>query len=308
MTRGEGLVRSGRRRGGHRRKRARSRAFELYVGAAALAVAAAGVAGITAMGARSGAERAPAARAAGPVGAGMPEAAPLLREGAPGTAPSPPPEGGRRSPMVTAEFDGTGSGARRTPAPGGSGARETTGSARQGRTGRSGAAEPGAAAPGAGRDTGDGPGVVGPVTGPGTGASGDEETGASGDEKETGASGGGEKETGEKETRASGRSRYTDGRAIAYFQRSGAMDRVKDIRTTGGYLRIYTDLPESADDSRQALRLCETGLDYLTEELGEENPVVFVQGRFGENGNPVLANVLGPDDSSCRVTHPEPGG
>ncbi|GGS52241.1 hypothetical protein GCM10010156_08640 [Planobispora rosea] len=122
-------------------------------------------------------------------------------------------------------------------------------------------------------------------------------------------SGAEEKERGqrERETRAEGPSRHTDAEAVAYFQRSEAAKRVKDIRTVGGYLRIYTDLPESADNSRQALELCETGLEYL-EERGVADPVIFVQAEFGENGNPVLANVLGPGDSNCRVTHPEPGG
>ncbi|MFI7440141.1 hypothetical protein [Nonomuraea indica] len=81
---------------------------------------------------------------------------------------------------------------------------------------------------------------------------------------------------------------------------------MKDIRTVGGYLRIYTDLPESADDSAAALTLCERGLAYLGER-GTKEPVVFVQARPGENGSPVLANILGPGDTTCRVTHPDPG-
>jgi hypothetical protein len=128
----------------------------------------------------------------------------------------------------------------------------------------------------------------------------------------TGNPGGGSGKPAEKggaaqEVKAAGRSKHTDTRAVAYFQRSKAAKRVKDIRMVGRYLRIYTDLPESADNSKQAIELCETGLDYLAEEVGEDDPVVFVQAEFGENGNPVLANVLGSDDSTCRVTHPEPG-
>ncbi|MEV5738949.1 hypothetical protein [Microbispora rosea] len=110
------------------------------------------------------------------------------------------------------------------------------------------------------------------------------------------------------EEKASGPSKYTDTSAQAYF-RSRWSDktakRVKDIRTEGGYLRIYTNLPENADNSKTAITLCKRGLEYLAER-GEANPVVFVQSRFGENGNPVLANVLGPDDDDCRVTYPEP--
>lgn len=101
-------------------------------------------------------------------------------------------------------------------------------------------------------------------------------------------------------------SKHTDRRALAYFVGRKQTKRLKDIRVVGGYLRIYTDLPESADNSKRALELCETGRDYLVGELGETDPVVFVQARFGENGNPVLANVLGHGDSDCRVTHPRP--
>ncbi|MEN3534117.1 hypothetical protein AAH991_03300 [Microbispora sp. ZYX-F-249] len=110
------------------------------------------------------------------------------------------------------------------------------------------------------------------------------------------------------EHKASGPSKYTDTKAEAYFRsrwNDKPAKRVKDIRTEGGYLRIYTNLPENADNSKTAITLCKRGLEYLAER-GEANPVVFVQSRFGENGNPVLANVLGPDDDDCRVTYPKP--
>ncbi|MEV8632520.1 hypothetical protein AB0395_12760 [Streptosporangium sp. NPDC051023] len=115
----------------------------------------------------------------------------------------------------------------------------------------------------------------------------------------------GEKKRGD-EAKAAGLSKDTDRKALAYFVGHKATKRLKDIRRVGGYLRIYTDLPESATNSKQALKLCETGRDYLVGELGEPRPVVFVQAKFGENGNPVLANILGPDDSDCRLTYPEP--
>jgi hypothetical protein len=83
------------------------------------------------------------------------------------------------------------------------------------------------------------------------------------------------------------------------------MKRMKDIRTVGGYLRIYTDLPSTAHNSRHAITLCKRGLAYLR-AAGATRPVVFVQARFGENGNPVLANILGPSDRSCSVTRPAP--
>ncbi|MEU4830821.1 hypothetical protein [Streptosporangium sp. NPDC023615] len=109
------------------------------------------------------------------------------------------------------------------------------------------------------------------------------------------------------EAEASGPSKHTDKDAVAYFEGRKVSKRVKDVRMVGGYLRIYTDLPESADNSKQAVKLCEAGVDYLVGELGTPSPVVFVQAEFGENGNPVLANMLGPDDPDCRLTYPRPG-
>ncbi|MDR8415006.1 hypothetical protein MTP10_40540 [Nonomuraea sp. 3-1Str] len=112
-------------------------------------------------------------------------------------------------------------------------------------------------------------------------------------------------------TAAAGTSRDAELTAVEYFRArwgsgDGAMRHVRDVRTIGGYLRIYTDLPESAANSADALTLCRRGLEYLRRD-GAAHPVVFVQARFGENGNPVLANILGPADTSCRVTHPDPG-
>ncbi|GAA3128829.1 hypothetical protein GCM10010466_19420 [Planomonospora alba] len=296
-------MRSRRHRGGHRRKKARSRAIELYVGAAAVAVA---VTGVVVAGSPFGAGRAPGgaagapqARAAVPPG-GAPDA---VASAVSSPTAAPPAAGGRRSSMVTAELDGTGSGAPagKERAAGGAGAREDSGRSRAAGPGADGSAAPDGQRSGA---TGSGGAPGRGETGPGRTAG--REPGAV--EPEADGPGEGKKGQSAKEVKAAGRSRHTDTRAIAYFQRNEAMDRVRDIRMVGGYLRIYTDLPESADNSKQAIKLCETGLDYLAEELGEEEPVVFVQARFGENGNPVLANVLGPDDSSCRVTHPEPEG
>ncbi|MBF8190153.1 hypothetical protein ITP53_31395 [Nonomuraea sp. K274] len=110
--------------------------------------------------------------------------------------------------------------------------------------------------------------------------------------------------------KADGPSRHTDQRAAEYFRtrwgtRDKAMKRLKDIRTIGGYLRIYTDLPYSAYNSRHAMTLCKRGLEYQRSR-GVAHPVVFVQAEFGQNGNPVLANVLGRSDRSCRVTSPRP--
>jgi hypothetical protein len=110
--------------------------------------------------------------------------------------------------------------------------------------------------------------------------------------------------------RANGPSSHTDRQAAEYFRTNWgpgdkALKRLKDVRTIGGYLRIYTDLPETAHNSSQAITLCKRGLEYLR-AAGVARPVVFVQAKFGENGNPVLANILGPSDKSCSVTHPAP--
>ncbi|WP_157547741.1 hypothetical protein [Nonomuraea candida] len=110
--------------------------------------------------------------------------------------------------------------------------------------------------------------------------------------------------------KADGFSRHTDQQAAHFFRTNWgpgdkALKRLRDIRTVGGYLRIYTDLPEDADNSHTAITLCERGLAYLRSR-GVAEPVVFVQAEFGGNGNPVLANILGSADRSCKVTHPPP--
>ncbi|PZG22513.1 hypothetical protein C1J01_03725 [Nonomuraea aridisoli] len=106
-------------------------------------------------------------------------------------------------------------------------------------------------------------------------------------------------------------SAHTDPQAAEFFRttwgsRDKALKRLRDIRTVGGYLRIYTDLPDSADNSTAAIMLCERGLHYLRSR-GVADPVVFVHAKAGGNGNPVLANILGPADRTCRVTRPDPG-
>ena len=91
------------------------------------------------------------------------------------------------------------------------------------------------------------------------------------------------------------------------IQFQGAETKAWDIRTVGKYLRIYTDMPASKRNSKAAIDLCKRGMEYLVQEVGDRNPVVFVQAQFGENGNPVLANILGGSDRSCRFTYPAPG-
>ncbi|GII62617.1 hypothetical protein Skr01_27020 [Sphaerisporangium krabiense] len=119
-----------------------------------------------------------------------------------------------------------------------------------------------------------------------------------------------EKKRRDAEEKASGPSKHTDAKAVTYFKErwSGdkAVKRITDIRSGGKYLRIYTNLPESAHNSKAALDLCKRGMEYLLQEMGDQSPVVFVQARYGQNGNPVLANILGPGDTSCRLSAPRP--
>ncbi|MDH2424249.1 hypothetical protein [Sphaerisporangium sp. TRM90804] len=109
---------------------------------------------------------------------------------------------------------------------------------------------------------------------------------------------------------AGGPSKHTDTEAVGYFKKRWVADksvkRITDIRTVGKYLRIYTDLPQSGRNSKPALDLCKRGLEYLVQERGDEAPVVFVQAKYGMNGNPVLANIMGPGDTTCRLTYPDP--
>lgn len=103
-----------------------------------------------------------------------------------------------------------------------------------------------------------------------------------------------------------------DGEVLAYFRRrwgkgDAAMKKVKDIRILGGYLRVYTKLPDTAVNSKHAVKLCERARDYLAKERGVRHPVVFVHARAGLNGHPVLANDLGKGDRDCRLTTPRPG-
>ncbi|WP_142258831.1 hypothetical protein [Thermopolyspora flexuosa] len=113
-------------------------------------------------------------------------------------------------------------------------------------------------------------------------------------------------------TPRAGRSKYTDVAAMEYFQarwgaKDAAMKKVTDIRSVGGYLRIYTTLKDNAINHKHAVTLCERGRDYLAKERGVRHPVVFVHARTGLNGNPVLANDLGQGDKDCRLTTPRPG-
>ena len=88
--------------------------------------------------------------------------------------------------------------------------------------------------------------------------------------------------------------------ALSYFQGkdAGVAGHVKDVRWSGQFLRVYTDYPETADNSRPALELCQWTWDYLASQ-NAPGPV-FVQGTSVDNGAVVLAKKL-DERNSCRV-------
>lgn len=91
--------------------------------------------------------------------------------------------------------------------------------------------------------------------------------------------------------------------ALAYLRRrepgSKIGRHVREVRRSGSYLRVYTDLPEGKENSEDAVSLCEWTAEYLRER-GAPAPVVFVHARRNGNGNVVLANKLGAKDG-CEV-------
>lgn len=92
------------------------------------------------------------------------------------------------------------------------------------------------------------------------------------------------------------------GDALSYLRRynPSAARHAKDVRWSGDYLRVYTDLPAYDDNSPAAVTLCENATSYLTDQLGRDRPVVFVHAEESGNGHVVLANRLDADDS-CEV-------
>jgi hypothetical protein len=87
--------------------------------------------------------------------------------------------------------------------------------------------------------------------------------------------------------------------ALAFIRRhdlAGAA-HVRRLVWSGPMLRVYTDLPESAANSRTAVALCRAAAAYL--ESHGRSPGVFVHaGRH--DGYPVLANKLNTRDG-CRL-------
>ncbi|WP_153538499.1 hypothetical protein [Actinomadura macrotermitis] len=93
------------------------------------------------------------------------------------------------------------------------------------------------------------------------------------------------------------------GDALPYLrQKDPAQEVVKhvtDVRRSGDFLRVYTDLGEDEENSPPAVSLCEWTTQYL-KDGGDTAPRVFVHGRSSDNGSVVLANKQS-DDDDCKV-------
>jgi hypothetical protein len=90
-----------------------------------------------------------------------------------------------------------------------------------------------------------------------------------------------------------------DPAALAYYARRDPAHagHVAEVVWTGPMLRVYTDLPASAADSRTAIALCETAAAYAEEQ--DRPPAVFVHADRAA-GYPVLANKMNAGDD-CRL-------
>jgi hypothetical protein len=89
-----------------------------------------------------------------------------------------------------------------------------------------------------------------------------------------------------------------------YFRQQDPDDKVakhvEEIRDSGSFLRVYTDLDEGDANSKPALSLCEWTTDYLREHGDADEPIVFIHARENDNGNVVLANKRSAKDD-CKV-------
>lgn len=90
----------------------------------------------------------------------------------------------------------------------------------------------------------------------------------------------------------------------AYFQVKDpggeTVRHVTDVRRSGAFLRVYTDLDEGDENTDAAITLCEWAAEYLERYDGEGEPIVFVHAEESGNGHVVLANKQSADDD-CRV-------
>lgn len=92
--------------------------------------------------------------------------------------------------------------------------------------------------------------------------------------------------------------------AVAYMRIKDPGGRyvkhVTEVRRSGAFLRVYTDLGEGDDNSRTAISICEWATEYLRKFEDDDQPIVFVHAQENDNGNVVLANKQSASDD-CRV-------
>ncbi|MFI0487220.1 hypothetical protein [Actinomadura sp. 9N215] len=74
---------------------------------------------------------------------------------------------------------------------------------------------------------------------------------------------------------------------------------VTDVRRSGAFVRVYTDLGEEDENSAPAVDLCEWTTQFLR-DAGDDAPRVFVHGESADNGSVVLANKQS-DKDDCEV-------
>ncbi|WP_131739082.1 hypothetical protein [Actinomadura roseirufa] len=91
--------------------------------------------------------------------------------------------------------------------------------------------------------------------------------------------------------------------ALPYLQSKDpgkkVVGHVKEVRRSGEFIRIYTDLGEDDENSAPAVSLCEWATQFL-KDGGDEEPRVFVHGSSSDNGSVILANKQ-DDKDDCEV-------
>ncbi|WP_143227184.1 hypothetical protein [Actinomadura mexicana] len=91
--------------------------------------------------------------------------------------------------------------------------------------------------------------------------------------------------------------------AVPYFETKDpggkVVEHVTDVRRSGSFVRVYTDLGEADENSEPAIDLCKWTTQFL-EDGGDDEPRVFVHGKSDDNGSVVLANKQS-DKDDCEV-------
>ncbi|NDU73495.1 hypothetical protein GWI34_12730 [Actinomadura sp. DSM 109109] len=91
--------------------------------------------------------------------------------------------------------------------------------------------------------------------------------------------------------------------AVPYFETKDpdrkVVKHVTDVRRSGSFVRVYTDLGEADENSAPAIDLCEWTTQFLRDG-GDDEPRVFVHGKSDDNGSVVLANKQS-DKDDCEV-------